>query len=63
MNIKEVRSKMALVSQEAILFDISIRDNIKYGDLTRNISDEEIIFAAQRANIHDFILSLPEVWK
>ncbi|CAF3992288.1 unnamed protein product, partial [Rotaria sordida] len=60
MNIKEVRSKMALVSQEAILFDISIRDNIKYGDLTRNISDEEIIFAAQRANIHDFILSLPE---
>ncbi|CAF4606452.1 unnamed protein product, partial [Rotaria sp. Silwood2] len=63
MNIKEVRSQMALVSQEAILFDVSIRDNIKYGDLTRNISDEEIIFTAQRANIHNFILSLPEVWK
>jgi len=51
---------MALVSQEAILFDISIRDNIKYGDLTRDISEEEIILAAQRANIHDFVLTLPE---
>jgi ATP-binding cassette subfamily B (MDR/TAP) protein 1 len=51
---------MALVSQETILFDISIRDNIKYGDLTREISEEEIILAAQRANIHDFILTLPE---
>jgi ABC-type multidrug transport system fused ATPase/permease subunit len=54
---------MALVSQEAVLFDISIRDNIKYGDLTRDISDEEIILAAKRSNIHDFILTLPEVQK
>ncbi|CAF4795138.1 unnamed protein product, partial [Rotaria magnacalcarata] len=61
MNINEVRSKIALVSQEAILFDASIRDNIKYGDLTRDISDEEIIRAAERANIHDFIDKLPEV--
>ncbi|CAF3625331.1 unnamed protein product [Rotaria sp. Silwood1] len=60
MNIKELRAKMALVSQEAILFDVSIRDNIKYGDLTRNISDEEMILAAQRANIHDFIVRLPK---
>ncbi|CAF1930906.1 unnamed protein product [Rotaria magnacalcarata] len=60
MNINEVRSKIALVSQEAILFDASIRDNIKYGDLTRDISDKEIIRAAERANIHDFIDKLPE---
>jgi ATP-binding cassette subfamily B (MDR/TAP) protein 1 len=61
MNVNEVRSHMALVSQEAILFDSSIRDNIKYGDLTRDISEKEIILAAQRANIHDFIITLPEV--
>jgi ATP-binding cassette subfamily B (MDR/TAP) protein 1 len=63
MNIKDLRSQMALVSQEAVLFDISIGDNIKYGDLTRDISDREIILAAQRANIHDFILTLPQVFK
>lgn len=63
MSIKEIRSKMALVSQDATLFDMSIRDNIKYGDLTRAIPDEEIILAAQRANIHEFIASLPEVRK
>ena len=62
MNVKEVRSHMALVSQEANLFDLSIRDNIKYGDLTRDVSDEEIILAAQRANIHEFILTLTEVF-
>ena len=61
MNVNKVRSQMALVSQEAVLFDISISDNIKYGDLTREISEEEVILAAQRANIHDFILTLPEV--
>ncbi|CAF4459380.1 unnamed protein product [Rotaria socialis] len=60
MNINKVRSNIALVSQEAVLFDASIRDNIKYGDLTRDISDEEIIRAAERANIHDFIHKLPE---
>ena len=51
---------MSLVSQDAVLFDISIGANIKYGDLTREISDEEMINAAQRANIHDFILKLPQ---
>ncbi len=52
---------MALVSQEAVLFDISIRDNIKYGDLTRDVSEDEVILAARRANIHEFISSLDEV--
>ena len=52
---------MALVSQEADLFDRSIADNIKYGDVTRQVSDEEMFLAAQRAHIHDFILNLPDV--
>ena len=36
-------------------------DNIMYGDLTRTVSQEEVIAAAKSANIHDFIDSLPEV--
>lgn len=51
---------MALVSQESALFDMSIGENIKYGDLTRNISNEEMIDAAKRANIHEFIRQLPQ---
>ena len=58
--MKNIRSQMAFVSQDAVLFDMSIGENIKYGDLTREISDEEMINAAQRANIHDFILKLPQ---
>jgi len=41
---------------------LSIRENIAYGDNTRSdISLEEIIEVAKQANIHDFILSLPQV--
>ncbi len=61
MNINQVRSHMALVSQEATLFNISIGDNIKYGYLTRDVSEDEVILAARRANIHEFISSLDEV--
>jgi ATP-binding cassette subfamily B (MDR/TAP) protein 1 len=50
---------MSLVSQEPVLFSYSIRDNIAYGDNTRVVSMEEIVEAAQNANIHDFISQLP----
>ena len=58
--MKNIRSQIGLVSQDATLFDISIGENIKYGDLTRNVSDEEMIHAAKRANIHEFISTLPQ---
>jgi ATP-binding cassette subfamily B (MDR/TAP) protein 1 len=61
MNINQVRSHMALVSQEATLFNISIRNNIKYGDLTRDVLEGEVILATRQANIHDFIHTLAEV--
>jgi ATP-binding cassette subfamily B (MDR/TAP) protein 1 len=61
MNTNQIRSRMALVSQEATLFNISIRDNIQYGDLTRDVSEAEIVLAAKRANIHEFIIQLKEV--
>ena len=45
-----------------MLFDMSIRDNISYGDNNRGtIPIEEIIEAAKNANIHDFIQLLPDV--
>ena len=52
---------MGLVSQEPILFDTTIKDNIAYGDNSRTVSMEEVIEAARKANIHSFIASLPEV--
>ena len=61
LNIQWLRSKIGLVSQEPVLFDGSIADNIRYGDLSREISDEEVEAAARSANIHDFIMSQPMV--
>ncbi len=53
-----LRSQMAIVPQEVLLFGGSIRENIAYGRTTAN--DEAIIEAAKRANAHDFIESFPE---
>lgn len=52
-----LREKIAVVQQDVFLFSGSIRDNIKYG--SPNKSDEEMILAAKRANIHDFVSALP----
>ncbi|XP_046851815.1 ATP-dependent translocase ABCB1-like [Xenia sp. Carnegie-2017] len=58
LNIKWLRNQIGIVSQEPILFDLTIRENIAYGDNTREVSIEEIQTAAKNANIHDFITSL-----
>ena len=60
-NIRWLRSQIGIVSQEPVLFDMSVADNIRYGDNTRQVSDEEVIEAAKAANIHSFIDSLPQV--
>lgn len=49
------------MSQEPILFDCTIAENIQYGDNSRVVSQEEIEEAAKKANIHSFILGLPDV--
>lgn len=59
--ISEARASFGVVSQEPVLFDRTIRENIAYGDNSRQPTDEEIIFAASQANIHEFIASLPMV--
>ena len=61
LNIKWLRSQIGIVSQEPVLFDASIADNIRYGANFREVSDEEVIEAAKSANIHSFIESLPLV--
>lgn len=61
LNIRWLRSQIGIVSQEPVLFDRSIADNIRYGANFREVTDEEIIEAAKAANIHSFIQSLPEV--
>ncbi len=51
-----LRKSIGIVQQDIYLFNASIRDNILYGRL--DATDEEIVEAAKRANIHDYIMSL-----
>jgi len=57
-NIKWLREQIGIVNQEPCLFNISIKENIKYGK--QDATDEEIYEACKKANIHDFIMSLPD---
>ena len=52
-----LREKIAVVAQDVFLFSGSVRDNIAYGSPTK--SEAELIQAAKRANIHDFVMTLP----
>uniref|UniRef100_A0AC35FBA3 p-glycoprotein n=1 Tax=Panagrolaimus sp. PS1159 TaxID=55785 RepID=A0AC35FBA3_9BILA len=58
--LKDMRSQISLVSQEPILFDRSIKENIFYG-LTEDEKSEQALFEAARlANIHNFVAGLPD---
>jgi ATP-binding cassette subfamily B protein len=59
--LHELRSQMALVPQEVLLFGGSIAENIAYGK--PGASPEEIEAAARRANAHDFIVQFPEGYR
>lgn len=61
VSVPFLRSKIGIVSQEPVLFDCSIAENIKYGDNLREIGMNEVISAAKKAQLHDFVMSLPEV--
>lgn len=61
VNVQFLRSNIGIVSQEPVLFACSIMDNIKYGDTTKEIPMEKVIEAAKQAQLHDFVMSLPEV--
>ncbi|CAF1044852.1 unnamed protein product [Adineta steineri] len=59
LNVQWLRSHLGLVSQEPVLFDLTIAENITYG-LENVPSTDEIIKAATKANIHQFIQQLPQ---
>ena len=61
LNLSWLRRQIGIVSQEPVLFDATIAENIRYGALYRQVSDQEVIEAAKSANIHTFIESLPQV--
>ena len=53
----DLRSKIAVVAQDVFLFSGSVRDNIVYGSPDK--TEAEIVQAAKRANIHEYVMSLP----
>ncbi|XP_072948561.1 multidrug resistance protein homolog 49-like [Epargyreus clarus] len=59
LTLPQLRSQLGLVQQEPALFERSIRDNIAYGDTSRQVPLDEIIEAAKQANVHNFVASLP----
>ncbi|NWU07746.1 ABCBB protein, partial [Cephalopterus ornatus] len=63
INVKFLRSKIGIVSQEPVLFDCSIADNIKYGSNTKDATMEKVVEAAQKAQLHDFVMSLPNKYE
>uniref|UniRef100_A0A8C9C682 Phosphatidylcholine translocator ABCB4 n=1 Tax=Phocoena sinus TaxID=42100 RepID=A0A8C9C682_PHOSS len=63
LNVQWLRAQLGIVSQEPILFDCSIADNIAYGDNSRSVKMPEIVSAAKAANIHPFIETLPEKYE
>ena len=57
VSTRVLRDSIAVVQQDVFLFSGSIRDNIMYGSPEK--TEEEMILAAKRANIHEFVCSLP----
>ncbi|XP_062395061.1 ATP-binding cassette, sub-family B (MDR/TAP), member 4 [Sardina pilchardus] len=63
LNIHWLRAQMGIVSQEPVLFDCSLAENIAYGDNSRQVTQDEIEQAAKAANIHSFIVGLPQKYQ
>ena len=60
LTLESLRSQIGLVSQDVYLFGGSIKDNIAYGKPDATM--DEIVDAAKKANIHDFIMELPAIY-
>ena len=58
ITMESLRRNIGIVQQDIYLFNASIRDNILYGRL--DATEEEVVEAAKRANIHDYIMTLEE---
>lgn len=58
LTMESLRRNIGIVQQDVYLFNASVKDNILYGRL--DATDEEVIEAAKKASIHDYIMSLPK---
>jgi len=58
VTIESLRGQIGIVTQQTILFNDTVRNNIAYGNIEK--TDEDIIQAAKAANAHDFIMNLPK---
>jgi ATP-binding cassette, subfamily B, bacterial len=61
VTVESLRSQIGIVTQDTYLFNTSIRDNLLFAKL--DASDEAIFSACKTANIHEFIISLPEAYE
>lgn len=58
LSFKALRKSIGIVQQDVFLFNGSIKENILYGNLSA--TDEDVIEAAKKANIYDYIMKLPD---
>jgi subfamily B ATP-binding cassette protein MsbA len=58
IRMESLRRHIGFVSQETILFSVSLKENIRYG--RKDATDDEVIAAAKAADLHDFIMELPD---
>lgn len=58
IELSSLRTQIAMVNQQVVLFNRTVRENIAYGQL-HDASDEQVIAAAKAAYAHDFIMNLP----
>lgn len=61
LSLVRLRRQLGVVQQEPVLFNRSLAENIAYGDTARDVPMDEIIACAKSADIHNFILTLPQV--
>ena len=60
IKLDSIRRNVGTVMQESLLFSVTIRENIAYG--RHDATEEEIVRAAKQADLHDFILTLPDAY-
>ncbi len=58
VRLESIRRQIGIVSQESLLFSVTLRENVKYG--FHDATDLEILQAAKNADLHEFILNLPQ---
>ncbi|MDD4997207.1 MAG: lipid A export permease/ATP-binding protein MsbA [Syntrophales bacterium] len=58
VTVESLRGQIAIVTQQTILFNDTVRNNIAYGDISK--TEDQIVEAAKAAHAHDFILRLPK---